>query len=108
MAEVPPKRVLVAESDEIIAFIAAHILTRYDFSVDTVTSAAGLRARNDGYDAVLVSDKLAIELDGDLDLSRAIILGDGVPGRKAFARLRKPLEIDLLVTAVSACASRRT
>ena len=42
-----------------------------------------------------------------LDPSHTVILGGGVKGFKPFARLRKPLELDQLVTAVSACANRR-
>jgi len=108
LTDVPRKRVLVADRDEIVAFIASHILSRYDFAVDTVTSAEALRARVNGYDALVISDTLATELGNELDPAHAIILGEGLPGVKAFARLRKPLELDLLVTAVSACAGRRT
>ena len=108
MSEVPRKRVLVADVDEIVAFIATHILTRYDVAVDTVTNAADLRARNNGYDAIVVSDALADELGAALDPAHAIVLGDALPGLKPFAQLRKPIELDLLVTAVRACAGRRT
>jgi CheY-like chemotaxis protein len=111
LAEPSRKRVLVADSDEIVAFIASYILSRYEFSVDTVTSAADLRASGDGYDAVVIADSLAGELDHSFHQEyarRAIILGDGLPNVRAFARLPKPIELDLLVTAVSACAGRRT
>ena len=107
MSEVPRKRVLVADGDEIVAFIASHILSRYDFAVDTVSSAADLRARGNGYDAMVISDRLATELGAEFDPAHSVILGDSVPGVKAFARLRKPLELDLLVAAVSACANGR-
>lgn len=107
MSEIPRKRVLVADADEVVAFIASHILGRYEFDVDTVTCARDLIARGDGYDAVVVSDAIAAEVAETLDTSRAVILGDRVPGFKAFARLRKPLELDLLVATVGACAHRR-
>jgi len=108
LSEIPRKRVLVADSDEIVAFIASHILTRYDFAVDTVGSAEAFRAQGNSYDAVVVSAGLAAELgQDDFDVSRAIVIGDGVDAAKAFAHLRKPLELDLLVTTVSACAGRR-
>lgn len=107
MSELPRKRVLVADTDEVVAFIASHILGRYEFQVDTVTSTGDFIARGNHYDAVVVSDAIAAELAEALDASRAVILGDRVPGFKAFARLRKPLELDLLVATVGACAHRR-
>lgn len=106
-SEVPTRRVLVADADEIVAFIASHILSRYDFAVVTTTSAHALAHGSDGYDAVVVSAELAKEVDGALDPKRVIVLGDGVQGLKPFARLRKPLELDQLVAAVTACANRR-
>jgi DNA-binding response OmpR family regulator len=107
LSELPLKRVLVADTDEVVAFIASHILGRYDFAVDTVTSAGDFIARGNHYDAVVVSDAIAAEVAATLDASRAVILGESVPGFKAFARLRKPLELDLLVATVGACAHRR-
>ncbi|MEK6374434.1 MAG: hypothetical protein AABO58_17250 [Acidobacteriota bacterium] len=107
MSEIPRKRVLVADADEVVAFIASHILARYEFDVDTVTCAGDLIARGNSYDAVVVSDAIAAEVAGSLDPARAVIIGDSVPGFKAFARLRKPLELDLLVATVGACAHRR-
>ena len=107
LSEVSRKRVLVADTDEVVAFIASHILGRYDFEVDTVTCAGDFVARGNHYDAVVVSDAIAAEVRGALDASRAVILGESVSGFKAFARLRKPLELDLLVAAVGACAHRR-
>jgi hypothetical protein len=72
-----------------------------------VTCAADFLARGNHHDAVVVSDAIAAEVAGALDASRAIILGESVPGFKAFARLRKPLELDLLVATVGACTNRR-
>ena len=106
-SEVPTKRVLVAEADEIVAFIASHILSRYDFAVVTTTSAAALAHGCDGYDAVVVSAKLASEVAGKLDPARVIVVGDSLDGFKPYARLRKPLELDQLVATVTACANRR-
>ena len=106
-SQAPTKRVLVADADEIVAFIASHILSRYDFAVQTVTSAAALCAGCDGFDAMVVSGELAAELDGTFDMSRVILLGEEVNGFKPYARLRKPLELDQLVAAVTACANRR-
>jgi CheY-like chemotaxis protein len=99
--------VLVADADEIVAFIASHILSRYDFTVVTATSADALAAGRNGFDAVVVSDTIAAQAASALDPSRTVILGASVPGFKAFARLRKPLEIDQLVKTVNACANRR-
>ena len=106
-SEAPHKRVLVVDDDEIVAFIASHTLGRYNFAVQTATSAAALRGGCDGYDAVVVSSEIAREVTASLDGARTVILGDGVPGLTAFARLRKPVELDQLVTAVTACANRR-
>ena len=106
-SEVPTRRVLVADADEIVAFIASHILSRYDFAVVTATSAAVLARGCNGYVAVVVSAEIASEVAGSLDAARTILLGDGIDGLKPFARLRKPLELDQLVAAVTACANRR-
>ena len=105
--EVPTRRILVADPDEVVAFIASHILSRYDFAVQTVTSAAAVDGGFDGYAAVVVSSELAPALRDRLDGRRTVLLGDGVDGFKAFARLRKPLELDQLVKTVNACANRR-
>ena len=104
--EAPTKRVLVVDADEIVAFIASHILSRYDFAVQTATSAAALSNGHNAFDAIVVSGEIAAEL-GSLDLSRVVVLGDGVNGLKPFARLRKPLELDQLVRTVTACANNR-
>jgi CheY-like chemotaxis protein len=106
-SEVPRKRVLVADPDEVVAFIASHILSRYDFAVQTVTSAAALSPGGDGFEAMVVSDSIAAQVKHALDPSRVIVLGEGVEGLKPFARLRKPLEIGQLVAAVNACVNRR-
>ena len=105
-SEVPRKRVLVAEPDAIVAFIASHVLTRYDYAVDTVTTPDRLGASAHGYDCILLSGALAASAP-KLDPSRVILLGDSVDGFKAFARLRKPLELDLLADTVNACVHHR-
>ncbi len=107
MSEGPTKRVLVVERDEIVAFIASHILSRYDFAVQTANSADALTRGYDGFDAVVVSSDIALQTLDGLDPARTVILGDGVKGLKPFAHLRKPLELDQLVATVSACANRR-
>src|SRR5207249_762787 len=101
------KRVLVIDPDEIVAFIASHILSRYDFAVVTATSAAAVAAQSNGFDAIVVSDALAAEMVGRFDPSHTVVLGNAVDGFKPFARLRKPLELDQLVTTVTACVNRR-
>ena len=107
LSEAPTKRVLVVDADEIVAFVASHILSRYDFAVQTATSAAALSKGRNGFDAIVVSGEIAAKAPGALDLSRVIILGDGVKSLKPFARLRKPLELDHLVRTVTACANNR-
>ena len=107
MSETPTRKVLVADADEIVAFIASHILSRYDFAVDTFRSAAEIVKHRNGYDAIVVSDAIAAELGGALDPSHAIVLGDDVGGFTPYARLRKPLELDRLVAAVSTLTGRR-
>jgi CheY-like chemotaxis protein len=99
--------VLVADTDEIVAFIASHILSRYDFAVQTVTSADALAHGCNGWDAVVVSDTIAAQVAPSLDPARTVLLGKSIDGFKAFARLRKPLELDQLVGIVTACANRR-
>jgi len=99
--------VLVADADEIVAFIASHILSQYDFAVRTVTSADALARGYDGFDAVVVSDAIAAKVANALDPARTVLLGASVEGLKPFARVRKPLELDQLVSAVTACTNRR-
>jgi len=106
LSEVSPKRVLVADADEIVAFITSQILSRYDYAVETVNSADALAARGDGFDCVVVSDAIARETARLLNPQRVVILGDRVDGFNAFARLRKPVELDLLAMTVGACANR--
>jgi CheY-like chemotaxis protein len=106
-SEAPTKRVLIVDSDEIVAFIASHILSRYDFAVQTANTAGALSTGPDGFDAIVVSDQIAAELASSLDMSRVVILGDGVNGLKPFAHLRKPLELDQLVRTVTSCANNR-
>lgn len=101
------KRVLVADADEIVAFIASHVLSQYDFAVRTVTSADALARGYDGFDAVVVSDAIAAQVADVLDPARTVLLGGSLEGLEPFARLRKPLELDQLVAAVTACANRR-
>jgi hypothetical protein len=95
------------ERDEIVAFIAAHILSRYDFAVQTANSADALMSGHDGFDTVVVGSDIAVHTLGRLDPARTVVLGDGVNGLKPFAQLRKPLELDQLVATVTACANRR-
>ena len=106
-SEAPTKKVLVADEDEIVAFIASHVLSRYEFTVVTTTSAAAVADDRDGYDAVVVSAAIAAKVAPTLPAAHTIILGDEVQGLKPFARLRKPVEIGELVAAVTACANRR-
>jgi CheY-like chemotaxis protein len=106
-ALLPTRRVLVADPDEIVVFIASHILSRYDFAVVTATSSAALANEPDGFHAIVVSAAIVAELPKRFDPSRTVILGEAIEGFKPFARLRKPLELDQLVTTVTACANRR-
>ena len=70
-------------------------------------TAGALSTGPDGFDAIVVSDQIAAELASSLEMSRVVILGDGVNGLKPFAHLRKPLELDQLVRTVTACANNR-
>ena len=106
-SEVPSKKVLVADEDEIVAFIASHVLSRYDFAVVTTTSAQAVAEDRDGYDAVVVSAGIAAKVGKALPAAHTIVVGDDVHGIEPFARLRKPLELGELVAAVTACANRR-
>src|SRR5437016_5776858 len=86
--EVPTRRVV--DADEVVAFIASHTLSRYDFAVQTGTSAHALAKGCDGFEAIVVCGDIAAQAAGALVPSRTIVLGDGVQGLKPFARLRKP------------------
>ena len=105
--EVPVKRVLVVERDEIVAFIASHVLGRYDFAVQTATNPDALAPGCDGFDTVVVSSDIARQTLHLIDPARTVLLGDAVNGLRPFAQLRKPLELGELVATVTACANRR-
>lgn len=106
-SEVPARKVLVADEDEVVAFIASHILSRYEFVVVTTTSAQAVAEDRDGYAAVIVSDGIAARVASTLAGAHTILLGEEVAGLKPFARLRKPVELGELVATVTACANRR-
>ena len=106
-SDIPARKVLVADEDEIVAFIASHILSRYEFVVVTTTSAQAVAEDRDGYDAVVVSAGIATKVANTLPAGHTIVIGDEVHGLEPFARLRKPVELGELVAAVTACANRR-
>ena len=113
--EAPSKKVLVAESDEIVLVLISHILSRY-YTVQRCRDGADLETmlEGDDYDALLVDTRL---LQGGLDHLRRLIQKDptvpkklialtmraedrgSLPGIPVAAVLRKPVELyDLLET----------
>lgn len=120
--EVAPKKVLVAESDEVVLVLISHVLTRQSYVVHRCTTADETEALlQDGmYDAVLLAPRLA---DGDHSfLSRItannpeltkklIVLAANTDDEKACQSLgvgtvmRKPVEIYDLIDTVRRCVN---
>ncbi len=112
------KRVLVAESDDIVLALISHILTRQGYVVDLATTAeeADARLKTTTYDAVLIDTKLS---GGGVEWLRRLALNDPAAdqrlviltpenvdaGIRSRAVLRKPIEFGLLVETVAACVT---
>jgi len=113
LSDVPQqKRILVAETDEIVLFITSHVLDRYDYWIETFRRADHVADALDGghYHAIVVGDTLArndrLRPELERRASHVVILGQQVDGLRPFATLRKPLELDLLVATVRACTQQ--
>lgn len=107
------KTILVADEDPIIAFLILHIFTRRDRRVVVAADARELEERLEEaeYDAILVDVRLLedagewvkalVRLRPHL-ASRLVLMSSREPGPALPVRatLRKPLELDELVTVV--------
>ena len=122
--EVTPKKVLVAEPDEIVLVLISHVLSRYAYSVHRSTTASETEAMlsTTDYDVVLLASTLPDGGDGFirrmLDVKPAlqqkvIVLtnGDGDAAERernrVHAVMRKPVEIYHLLETVRDCAARK-
>ena len=120
--EVPQKKVLVVENDEVTVVLISHILTRGSYAVHT--SLDGLEAdemlsRHD-YDAILLDLKMphgGIELIRRIEerkpdlLKRVIVVTAAMDelhklaGMPLYAIVRKPFEVQSLLETVRACVT---
>jgi len=120
---IAPKKVLVAESDEIVLVLITHVLSRQAYVVHRSANAAETEAllESDDYDAILVAPRMA-NGDGDF-LSRVtarnpglkrklIVLATNIDDARAseqlgvYAIMRKPVEIYELIGTVRDCIER--
>lgn len=117
-----PRKVLVAESDEVVLAIVAHVLARQEYVVHRALTAAGAEAllANEAFDAVLVAPRVA---DGDHDFlgritaanpdlrQKLIILAASDDEEQAaqplgaYTVMRKPVEIYNLLDTVRRCVT---
>ena len=102
-----PRKVLVADSDEIVLALISHILCRQGYAVDVALSAdeAAARLAQREYHAVLIDVRFASVLDGIPNLMpRTILLSpNGDVELPVHSVIRKPVEFGLLVDAVADC-----
>jgi DNA-binding response OmpR family regulator len=118
--DVSPKKILVAEGDEIVLVLISALLHRYSYAVDRASNAAEAEERlsNQTYHAVLLDLNLR---DGGSDFLRRMIAKFPSLGKKLIvltariddarylsdlpvaAILRKPVEIYELLETVNQC-----
>jgi DNA-binding response OmpR family regulator len=109
LTAVPSKRVLVADSDEIVLVLTRHVLTREGYAVDVATDTAMLDdlLRLNTYGSILVDVHLVgkewLQSLPPATGSRviAIVSGDHDP-LPVKTIIRKPLELDALAKIVAA------
>ena len=118
--QVTPKKILVAESDEIVLVLLSHVLARQSFVVRTTLDAleAEKLLDDDVYDLVLVD----VKLPGGVALLRAIAERHPTLARRVivttpdagidltelpvYAVVRKPVELDSFLETVRDCLER--
>ena len=120
---VSPKKVLVAEGDEIVVVLISHLLTRQSYVVHTTLSAleADHMIQREPYDALLIDvgmmhggHELLERVSGrEPDLLRRTIAMtvsnhdvDRVGALPLHAVVRKPFVLDQLVATVRSCVER--
>jgi CheY-like chemotaxis protein len=102
------RRILVADSDEIVVALICHILNRQGYTVDAALTDAEARDRmaSQRYDAILLDSNLANAVS-DLPklVARTILLSANNSDSDApvHAVLQKPIEFALLIETVAAC-----
>ena len=91
------KRILVADSDEIVSTLISHVLKRQGYEVDVAESIASLDS--DRYDAAVLDASLT---EVKADAPSVVILGtsNGDSGLTAQAVIRKPVEFGELLEAI--------
>jgi CheY-like chemotaxis protein len=102
------RRILVADSDEIVVALICHILNRQGYSVDAALTADEARDRvaSQRYEVVILDSNFA-EAVGDSPklAARTILLSatnsDSDP--PVHSIIRKPVEFALLIETVAAC-----
>ena len=120
--EVAPKKVLVAESDEVVLVLISHVLARQAYEVHRSLTAAETEAllNSETYDAVLLAPRVA---NGDHDfLQRITTANPELPGKLIVLAtttederashslgvhtiMRKPVEIYDLLDTVRRCVN---
>ena len=120
---VTPKKVLVAEGDEIVEVLISHLLIRQSYVVHSTLDAleADRMIQREPYDALLIDVgmlrggfELIERVSGrEPDLVRRIIAmtasshdGDRVGALPVHAVVRKPFVLDQLVDTVRSCVER--
>ena len=102
-----PKKVLVAEGDEIILALLSHILHRQGYAVDVAASAdeAMQHLMRQEYRAIVIDSELASALKSFPDhLTCTILLSPNASSDLPVrAVVQKPVEFGLLVDTVAAC-----
>lgn len=102
-----PKKVLVADGDEIILALLSHILHRQGYAVDVAASAdeANQHLTRQEYRAIVIDSKLVSALKTFPDrLTCTILLSPNASSElPVHAVVQKPVEFGLLVDTVAAC-----
>lgn len=107
----PRRRILVAESDEIVLALISHILNRQGYAVDVASTAeeASSRLASQRYEAVLLDSNLSKTLTASPKLAAQTILlsaNSSDSELPVHSIIRKPIEFGLLIQAVADCVTK--
>ena len=105
----PPRKILVADADEIVVALISHLLYRHGYSVDIALNAdeAAGRLASHPYDAILLDGAFSGALRRAPELAaRTILLSPKAADTDlpVHAILLKPIEFQSLIDAVNGCA----
>ena len=105
----PPRKILVADADEIVVALISHLLHRQGYSVDIALNAdeAAGRLASHLYDVILLDSRFARALRNAPQLAaRTILLSPKAidTDLPVHAILLKPIEFRSLIDTVSRCA----